>query len=332
MEAAQSLDALAEESRFSGAVRIDADGERWSKAYGSADRGHDVPNREDTRFAAASAGKGFTALMVVSLIVDDVLGLDTTARSLLAGDLPLLADDVTVEHLLTHTSGIGDYIDEDEEIDSSAYVLRSPLQYLAATEAFLVELDGYPTKFPAGERFSYCNAGFVVLALMAERATGASYHDLVMERVIAPAGLDDTDFPRSDEPSERMALGYLDRDGLRTNVFHLPIRGNGDGGIFTTVADMRRFWVALYDGQIVPREWVDAMTQPHANRSGEEPRYGLGFWLAEEGPYVRLVGADAGVSFTSAHEPNGGTTWTVVSNTSDGAWPLVGHLRSVLGG
>ena len=297
-----------------------------------AHRGFEVPNTADTQFAIASGSKGFTALTVVSLIVDGTLSLDTTARSVLGNDLQHIADDVTVEHLLAHRSGIGDYLDEEnEDMVSTDYVLVSPVHELAAAEAFLTEVDGFPTKFAAGERFSYCNGGYIVLALIAERASGEEYHDLVNKRIIGPAGLVDTAFLRSDEPSDRMALGYLHLDGLRTNVLHLPVRGNGDGGIYTTVADMHSFWGALTNGQIVPGEWVGKMTQPHSEVPEEHARYGLGFWLAETGPTMKLIGGDAGVSFYSAHDPSTHSTWTVVSNTPDGTWPMVRQLEHALG-
>ena len=329
---AESVHRVASETGFSGVVRIDHGPEaQLSEAYGPAHRGYGVPNTVDTQFAIASGGKGFTALAIVSLIVDGTLSLDTMARSILGADLPQIADDVTLEHLITHRSGIGDYIDEEnEDLDPSDYVLASPVHELAETEAFLTEVDGYPTKFRAGERFSYCNGGYIVLALIAERASGTSYHALVNERVLVPAGLEDTAFLRSDEPSGRMALGYLHPDGLRTNVLHLPVLGNGDGGIYTTAADMYTFWNALADGVIVPEEWVAEMTQPHSDAPAENARYGLGIWLAETGPTVKLVGADAGVSFYSAHDPTTRSTWTVISNTSEGAWPMVRHLRDAL--
>jgi hypothetical protein len=128
-----------------------------------------------------------------------------------------------------------------------------------------------------------------------------------------------------------MALGYLHPEGLRTNVLHLPVRGNGDGGIYTTVADMHAFWNAFTEGRVVPEEWVAEMTRPYSDVPEENARYGLGFWLAETGPTVKLVGADAGVSFYSAHDPTSRSTWTVISNTPDGAWPMVRHLRELLG-
>lgn len=333
LEVSESVRRVVSESGMSGVIRIDkGDDIQLSEAYGLAHRGFRLPNTEDTQFAIASGGKVFTALAVVSLIVEGVLSLDTTARSVLGTDLSLIADDVTVGHLLAHRSGIGDYIDEEnEDLGSNDYVLVSPVHELSTTEAFLREVDGYPTKFAAGERFSYCNGGYIVLALIAERASGTAYHDLVKERVIVPAGLADTGFLRSDEPSGRMALGYLQPDGLQTNLLHLPVRGNGDGGIYTTVADMHTFWKAFADGRIVPDEWVAEMTRPHSVVPEEDARYGLGFWLAETGPAIKLVGGDAGVSFYSVHDPTAPSTWTVISNTTDGAWPLAKHLRNLLG-
>lgn len=329
----ESVSRVVSETGFSGVIRVDQEGgeTQFSKAFGWAHRGFQVPNEEDTQFAIASGGKTFTALAVVSLIIDGSLTLEATARSVLGDDLPLIADDVTVGHLLAHRSGIGDYIDEEsDDLDFNDYVLERPVHALTTTEAFLPEVDGYPTKFKAGERFSYCNGGYIVLALIAERCGGASYHDLVRERVLDPAGLADTAFLRSDEPSGRMALGYLHSDGLRTNLLHLPVLGNGDGGIYTTVADVHSFWEALFDGRIVPPQWVGEMTRPHSDVPEEDARYGLGFWLAEDGPTVKLVGGDAGVSFYSSHDPTKGSTWTVVSNTTDGAWPIVSHLLEVL--
>ena len=165
MVSGHDLDAIAAEARFSGVVRVDRGDEVVvAKAYGFADRGHEIPNEVDTQFAIASGLKGLTALAVVSLIEDGTLELETTARSLLGEDLPLIADDVTVEHLLAHRSGIGDYLDEDAGGEITDYVMPVPVHQLATTEEYLPILDGHPAKFAAGESFSYCNGGFVVLA------------------------------------------------------------------------------------------------------------------------------------------------------------------------
>ena len=112
------IDAVADATGFSGVVRIDRSGTvELEEAYGLADRAYGIPNAPDTMFAIASGSKAFTALAVMSLVEDGTLGLDTTARALLGDDLPLIADDVAVEHLLAHRSGIGDYLDEEGDDD-----------------------------------------------------------------------------------------------------------------------------------------------------------------------------------------------------------------------
>ena len=326
------LDSLASETEFSGVVRVDrGDRVEVAKAYGLAHRGFDIPNEVETRFAIASGTKGLTALAVVSLIEDGLLELSTTARSVLDRELPLIDECVTIEHLLSHRSGIGDYLDEEAGLELSEYLMPVPVHELAATDDYLVVLDGHATKFAPGERFSYCNGGFVVLALIAERASGTPFHELVRQRVCEPAGMLDTAFLRSDELPGRTALGYLEVDGAwRTNVFHLPVRGSGDGGIYTTAADVSALWRAFFAGEIVSTDWVVEMVRARGDVS-ESERYGLGFWLHGSSDTVMLEGSDPGVSFRTVHDPGSQVTHTVISNTSDGAWPLTGYLDDRLG-
>jgi CubicO group peptidase (beta-lactamase class C family) len=327
----KQLDALASETAFHGVVRVDRAGQvELAKAYGLAHRGWAVPNTVDTRFGVASGNKGMTALTVVSLIEDDVLELTTTARSILGADLPLIDDEVTIEHLLSHRSGIGDYLDEETGYELNDYMMSVPAQELATTEDFVAVLDGFPMKFAPGERFAYCNGGFVVLALIAERASGRSFYDLVQQRVCQPAGMTDTEFLRSDELPHGAALSYLEVEGVwRSNVFHLPVRGTGDGGIYTTAADISKLWKALFSGLIVSEEWVAEMVRPRS--IADSDRYGLGFWLHESTDTVMLVGSDTGVSFRTVHNPGDDITHTVISNTTDGAWPVTTFLDESLG-
>ena len=213
---------------FSGVVRCR--GESW--AFGLADRAHGIPNTVDTQFGIASGTKALTALTVEATLPDDL-----RARELLGDDLPLIDDRVTVRQLLDHTSGIGDYY--DEEAITGDYVTPQ-LHELGTTEDYVRVLDGYPQLFEPGARVKYCNSGYVVLALLAERAAGRSFYDLVQEHVLDPAGMRDTAFFRSDELPGRAAIGYLENG--RTNVFHLPVRGSGDGGAYTTLDDVDRLW------------------------------------------------------------------------------------------
>src|SRR5512133_2438874 len=157
------LDALASGTGFSGVVRIDrGDRTELTRAYGLAHRGFEIPNGQDTRFALASGAKGFTALAVVSLIEEGVLELATPARSVLGSDLLGIDDGVTVEHLLSHRSGIGDYLDEEAGFEVEEYVMPVPVHELATTEDYLAVLDGHASKFARGGRVAYSNAGYVV--------------------------------------------------------------------------------------------------------------------------------------------------------------------------
>ncbi len=296
----EEVDAVAEETGFSGVVRVDVgDGIELAKAYGLADRGHEIPNTVDTQFGIASGTKGLTALAVASLIEEGVLELARTARSVLGEDLPLIDDGVTIEHLLSHRSGIGDYLDEEADLDFADYLMPVPVHELATTEEYLAVLDGHPAKFAPG-------------------------------RVTEPAEMHDTEFLRSDELPGRTALGYLDVNGAaRTNVFHLPVRGSGDGGIYTTVADVSSFWRALFAGRIVSGAFVAELLKARSDVPRHSMRYGLGFWLHESADVVLLSGGDAGVSFRSVHDPARNITHTVISNTTEGARPIARLLREL---
>jgi CubicO group peptidase (beta-lactamase class C family) len=324
-----SVSRIAEETGFSGVVRVDRGGDvQLERAYGLAHRGLGVPNTVETRFGVASGVKGMTALTAVSLIEEGRLELTTTARSVLGEDLPLIDDEVTIEHLLAHRSGIGDYFDEDVDRPITDHVLTVPAHELETTEQYLKVLDGFPSKFRPGERFSYCNGGYVVLALIAERSSGMTFHELVEGRVCEPAGMRDTAFLRSDELPGNAAIGYIDAVGLRSNVLHLPVRGSGDGGIYSTAADVHSLWEALFSGQIVSPSWVAEMVRPRSEGLSEERSYGMGFWLQESRDAVMLEGYDAGASFRTVRTDS--VTHTVLSNTSEGAWSITYRLDELL--
>ena len=187
---------------------------------------------------------------------------------------------MTVEHLLAHRSGIGDYLDEDPGLDFTDYLMPVPVHELATTEDYLAVLDGHPPKFAPGERFAYCNGGYVVLALIAERASGMPFHELVQQRVCDRQGCAT---PRSCAPTSsrrERRVGYLEVDGTsRTNVLHLPVRGSGDGGIYSTAADISSLWTAFFAGRIVSRrlgrgDGAASQRRPGASRGDTASGFG----------------------------------------------------------
>lgn len=326
-----ALAAAAAEQDFSGVVALDVGdepGERY--CFGLANRAYGVPNGPETRFALASGSKTFTALGVLRLVESGLLELSSPVRPILGGDLPLIDDAVTVEQLLGHTSGIGDYLDESDDWDASDYVLPVGVHTLDTTAGFLPVLAGHPQAFPPGERFAYCNGGYVVLALLIERVSGVDYHSFCQREVFDRAGLAATGYLRSDELPADAAVGYLSDDGLRSNVLHLPVRGNGDGGAYSTASDLHRFWRQLLAGRIIGPGLLAEFTRLRNDVPDEPFWYGLGVYGDPATGVLAMEGYDAGVSMSSVHDPSSSTTATVLGNTSEGAWPVAGLLLEAI--
>jgi CubicO group peptidase (beta-lactamase class C family) len=329
-ELLDAVSAAADDVELTGAISVTIGDRTERLVRGMAHRAWAVPNSFDTRFGIASGTKGFTALTVLRLVEAGRLTLDTTARSLLGDDVPLVDDRVTVEQLLTHRSGIGDYFDEDIPLPVDDYVMPVPVHELDRSDDYLRILDGHPAKFAPGESFSYSNSGYVLLAVLAERATGVPFHELVTREVCVPAGLTHTAFLRSDDLPAGTALGYLDTDGDRTNVFHLPVRGSGDGGIYTSIDDVDRCWAALLGNALLPSATVDDLLRERTADASNGMGYGLGFWLHQDRDAVELHGFDPGVGFVTVSDRRRDWSFTVVVNTSRGAWPMRERLLALM--
>ncbi len=323
------LSEVIEDSEFSGVVTLTGPG--WSDsdvAAGFANRAEKRPNELNTAFATASMTKAFTAVTVMALVESGALALDTRLRALVGDDLPLVHPDATIEHLLSHRSGVGDYLDEEQLGDIDDFVFDVSAHTLETPDDYLPLVSPHPQVSPPGQRFAYNNGGFIMLSIAIERATGLRFHDLVRENVLEPANMTGAGFFRSDDLPANAALGYLENG--RTNVFHLPVIGGGDGGAYITAADMAAFWLALFDGRLVSMETVALMIEPVSDAPKQKMRYGRGFWLALEGSAVVLEGMDAGVSACVSFDPTDGRGYTILANTSSGAWPTARHLEDEL--
>jgi len=322
------LDHDAQAHDFSGVVRVQRRGEVIVEfACGHSDRANGRANNLETRFAVASGTKALTALTIMSLIESGAFTLDTTLRSLVLGDLPHVDEAVTIDHLLTHRSGVGDYLDEAAGGDVDDHVL-GPLSAhtLETARDYLSLLNAHEQQSPPGERFAYNNSGFVMLSLVVDTATG-SYHQAVRDQVFTRAAMPDAGFFRTDDLPANTALGYLANG--RSNVFHLPVIGMGDGGAFLTLDDTTAFWDAFLTGGIVSLESVAAMTA-EVSVYNDTRSYGRGFWLGPDADHVWIEGMDAGVSFQSGVFRDSDVRYSVLSNTSSGAWPLVKAIRDAI--
>jgi CubicO group peptidase (beta-lactamase class C family) len=324
---------LAAAQGFSGAVQLTLDGsELLAEAFGEADRSAGIRNAVETRFGIASGTKFATALAAGALIDDGVLALEDRLVDVLSTPLPGVSAAVTIGHLLTHTSGVYDYLDEDMIGDPEQFELPIAPSKLLTPRDYLPMLLAGPSKFEPGARFSYSNSGYVLLGLALEEVARSSFHALVEERVLRPCRMTDSGFFRFDRLPPRAASGYVEigNGNWRTNVNSLPIVGGPDGGMFATVADVDRLWRGFFAAEVLSPELTSVFMRKAATDAARpHSYYAHGHWIHDDG--IRsihyLVGQDAGVSFRSNAYASG-TIATVVSNTTNGAWPMVRSIDS----
>ena len=327
--------------RFSGVASVTRDGARlFERAYGLADRANDLPNAPLTRFGLASASKTFTAVAIARLVERGVLAFDTPLVDVLP--LPLrpaaLAPSVTLHHLLTHTSNLADYFDE-ERLGSDAYarIWESVPSYRARRPAdFLPLFATLPPPREPGGGFSYNNAGYILLGLVLEVVTGRPFATVIQQEVFEPAGMTDAGYFPMDEPHPRVAIGYIppagDGQPWTSNVFSIPAVGGPDGGASCTVRDLDRFLTVLFGGGLLNPETVAILTASHVSLP-EGGAYGYGVWIFDDQVPRRigLVGDDPGFAARAYRYPEDGLQVVILSNISDGAGPTGRAVSTLLG-
>lgn len=331
----------AQEQPFSGVVMVRRGGEViHAKGYGLAHRAEEIPNSINTRFGTASGTKTFTATAVCQLAEAGKIDLNAPISDYLREGLPKYDSRVTVHQLLSHTSGIADYLDDDlSDEDYAALFARYPVYTLRGPADYLPMFpDGMA--FQPGERFAYNNGAYILLALLVETQSGMPYAQYVEENVFAKAGMSDSGFFESDHLPARTALGYLPDKGdgvWRTNVFLIPIRGGGDGGAYVTAPDMGKFWDALLGDQLLSRTMRERMLSIHATDANEPTNnYGYGVWIRTDAAgqisQYAAIGGDQGVDFTSTLMPQHDTLVTIIGNTKGPTWALFRSLRTAIMG
>ncbi|HEY7198373.1 MAG TPA: serine hydrolase domain-containing protein [Gaiellaceae bacterium] len=310
----------AEAEGFSGVVLVAQGGEPLlAESIGLANRAEGVAVEMETRFDVASAAKMFVGVAAARLVERGMLAYETPVAGLLPSELVPrdLSPEVTVHHLLTHTSGIADYADDDNYaeawLDAPSYRMRRAADYAP----LYVDL---PRRFEPGGRFEYCGAGFILLGLAIEQSTGLTFAEAIRSEVFEPAGMSSSGYFALDEVHPRVAVGYVPGDPIRTNVFSIPVVGGPDGGAFCTAGDLDRFLRAFAAGNLVSDEARETVLTPHA-RDTDGWGYGYGFWLSPEDdePLYGHSGEDPGGSARAWHLPGRDANVIVLSNLSAAA-------------
>lgn len=277
---------LAEEGFLSGVILLAKDREPiFHQAYGFANRDFNVANRPDTKFNLGSMNKMFTAVAVAQLVEAGKLSFeDPLSKFLPEFPTPEAAQKIRIEHLLTHSSGLG-------SSHTGAAVRSRP----RTVDESLALVRGDTLAFQPGTRYRYSNDGFLVLGKVIEVVTGMDYFDYVREHIYLPAEMHSTGSYELDRVNQNLAVGYTGHyleDDVRyyNNIFHSGVRGGPAGGGYSTAEDLLRFAEALRAGRLVSPEMFRLMTSPKPEFGAT--RYGYGFLVETDGR--RAVGHNGG--------------------------------------
>ena len=332
---ARELEAMAAADRFSGSVLVTRGSDPLLEcAVGVADRGCGTPVHPGTRFGLASLSKMFTAAAVLSCVRDGLLRPEDRVADLLpATRRPrTMSDEVTVHHLLTHTSGIGDYAEEDEDLpgyveDYAALWRDRPSYRMERPDDYLPLYSDAPPVAEPGREWHYSNAGYVLLGAVLEEVAGDAYTSVVAERVLRPAGMTGAAYPRLDEAIPDFAIGYPPRTDeaapWRSNVFSIPVIGGGDGGAVATARDVDTFLRAIASGSLFGDELSTVMRSRHV-AIADDVWMGYGVMVRPDG--FGHGGGDPGGETLARHMPAEDLSLVVLCNGEgmlEPAWDLL---------
>lgn len=262
-----------------------------SAGYGLANVEHDVRVTPDTVFQIQSMTKSFTSAGVLMLVEEGKVGLDDPIEK----HLPATPDTwkgITVRHLLTHTSGLKDFI-------------NAPTQSLrldATEEDVLAATAVRPLDFAPGERYAYSNTNYELLGMLIRKLTGMPYGDFLRARIFEPVSMADTRIYSWDAIVPHRAAGYLrDGAGWRNGEYIAPsVLGYPGGGILSTVGDLAKWDIALTNGKVLSPDSRRQMWTPARLNSGAATGYGFGWAMGtiEGHPHQNHTGSH-GSGFSS---------------------------------
>ncbi|MGQ8873014.1 serine hydrolase domain-containing protein [Paenibacillus sp. TSA_86.1] len=324
-----------EDKDFSGVVLCKHHGQPlFQMVRGYASRSDELVNNINTRFGIASGCKLFTAVSIGQLVEQGKFTLESTLKDVLNLTFPAWDPEITVHQLLTHTSGVPDYFDEDVMDDFSALWKDRPVYTMRNLSDFLPMFQDLPMKFAPGQQFHYNNAAFIVLGLIVEQYTGVAFTTCVEEHIFKRCGMQDSGYFKTDQLPRNTATGYIDADDgtWTSNIFSIPVQGGSDGGAYVTAPDMIRFWDALLGYTLLSEEMTRYLLTPHAHDE-DEAYYGLGIWIElreNEVFKTHVMGFDPGVSFMSGVYPKHGVQLVVISNQESGPYPITLAVEEAL--
>jgi CubicO group peptidase (beta-lactamase class C family) len=275
------------------ALAVVRDGKTVKAAgYGMANVELSVPTKPESIFQTGSVGKQFTATAVMMLVEEGKVGLDDKISKYFP-DSPPAWKDITVRHLLTHTSGIPDYTSE-----KTGGGINMRADY--TEEELVKKIAALPLDFQPGEKWSYSNSGYLILGVLIHHVSGEFYGDFLQHRVFQPLQMTSTRIISEADIVPNRSAGYrLVKGELKNQKWVSPsLNTTADGALYTNVLDLAKWDAALYTEKLLKRSSFDQMWTPVKLNSGKTSPYGFGWRVTEVNGHRLLEHGGAWQGFT----------------------------------
>lgn len=284
------------------------------RGYGYANLEHKVPATPATVYQSGSVGKQFTAAGIMLLVADGRLRLEDRVTQIFPA-APAEWAQVTVEHLLTHTAGAGDYPDDFD------------LRHDYTEDELRTFVFSRPLRYPPGSKWEYSNMGYVLLGLIIRQVTGQFYGDLLAERIFRPLGMTTTRIIDEAAIIPNRAAGYEREDGVvRNQAWVAPkLNTTADGALYLTVRDLARWDAALNAGTLFSPAQLAQVRTPVRLADGSSYGYGYGWRVGIAGTHAVMEhgGSWQGFKAHILRYPEAGLTVVALANA---AWAEPGKV------
>ncbi len=330
-----SLDSLfALHPRFSGVVLVAEQGQPvYHRAFGNRNNEQSLPNDTSTIFELASVSKQFTGMVIMMLKEEGKLDYDDLLEKYVPG-LPYPG--ITIRHLLTHTSGLPEYEDIMDKYWDKTKVAGNP-------EIIWYLKKYHPERnFAPGERYQYCNTGYVLLGSVAESASGRDFIEFCIERIFSPTGMSSTAIRTLEEKAaaENFAKGYLfvkekerfiAADSFPSSNYIVWL-GNrkGPGRVSSVATDLLRWDRALYGNSLISQQTLADAFTPYKLSNDSISNYGFGWNLHSHRTLGRKIwhtGSNPGYATRIVRFVDADKTYIILSNN---AYPQITDLDKAL--
>lgn len=280
----------------------------YTYCTGKANLELDVPVKLEHKFRIGSITKQFTAIGIMILAEQGKLDVHDSIQQYLP-DFPVKERTVTIEHLLTHTSGIKSYTEPDIMDENFMRQYHHP-------DSLVSSFAEFPLAFEPGSQFSYCNSGYHLLGLIIEKVSGESYASFIKKEIFDKAGMKDTRTDSNKEIIENRIPGYDPFIGPVNAQFIDMSVPYSAGNIISTVSDINLWYKALFNYEIVKKETLAKAHTSYELSTGELTGYGYGWGLdtIQEQPVIMHAGGIPGFLSNAIYFTDQGLLTVVLSN------------------